>query len=303
MARIYNLKFLALLFAALVGVLAILPGSVFSQTIALTGYAWSDTIGWISLNCSNTSSCGTSNYAVSVATNGDLTGYAWSDNIGWIQFGNLSIGAMPSGSGTTATNANFSNGAMSGWIRALSADSLGWDGWISLKGSGYGVITTNGVFGGYAWGSDVVGWIDFSPALGQCTAVYSCQDSQTILYTNSSCITSTTQCAAPTFCSAGSSVCFYPPIEFDEGDNGLTGHLQILPLLVRAGTTATVYWDVSNASCMVEGNGNSWNTASGAEATSPITQQTTYTLDCTGVDGSTIHETATINILPVFQEL
>jgi hypothetical protein len=56
---------------------------------AITGWAWSDNIGWISLNCSNTSTCGTVNYGLSL--NGSLIqGYAWSDSVGWIKFGGLS---------------------------------------------------------------------------------------------------------------------------------------------------------------------------------------------------------------------
>ncbi len=78
---------------------------------------------------------------------------------------------------------------MTGWVKALSADGNGWDGWISLAGDGatwngsscvgandylgtnrcnYGVKLNliTGDFEGYAWGSDVVGWIDFNPAFG-----------------------------------------------------------------------------------------------------------------------------------------
>ena len=108
------------------------------------GWAWSDNIGWISLNCTNTSSCATSDYGVTVnPVNGGMTGYAWSDNIGWIQFNGL---------------VNLSTGAVSGWASALSADNLGWDGKIDLSG-----ITLSGTsFSGFAWGSDVVGWVDFS---------------------------------------------------------------------------------------------------------------------------------------------
>jgi hypothetical protein len=39
----------------------------------------------------------------------------------------------------------------------------GWDGWISLNGDNYGVSFSSVTqrFSGYAWGSDVVGWINF----------------------------------------------------------------------------------------------------------------------------------------------
>ncbi|MFA6099513.1 MAG: hypothetical protein WC750_01380 [Patescibacteria group bacterium] len=65
------------------------------------GWAWSDAIGWISLNDQNPSSCGTppcGNYGLNVAptasvqldgNNGQtLNGFVWSDNVGFICFGN-----------------------------------------------------------------------------------------------------------------------------------------------------------------------------------------------------------------------
>ncbi|GEM_PF-2770070 len=66
----------------------------------VSGFAWSDNIGWISFNCLNPGSdCSTTgNYGVvapanppystkvTELTNGSLKGYAWSENIGWISF-------------------------------------------------------------------------------------------------------------------------------------------------------------------------------------------------------------------------
>ncbi len=58
----------------------------------LTGYAWNDTIGWISFNCDQTSHggenrCAESNYKVTVNPGtGDFEGYAWNDIEGWIGF-------------------------------------------------------------------------------------------------------------------------------------------------------------------------------------------------------------------------
>ena len=58
----------------------------------------------------------------------------------------------------------------------------GWDGWIRLSGtatdgSPYGVsIMNNGSFSNdvnaYAWGGDVVGWVDFSPELAGSNIVH-----------------------------------------------------------------------------------------------------------------------------------
>lgn len=120
----------------------------------------------------------------------DFSGYAWSSNYGWIKFGGLS--GFPSGPGTTSDNAKMNGNNLSGWARACAVfhsgcsgdyyhgngtvnNNLtgnqsniylgGWDGWISLRGTGYGVTLNpvSNTFSGYAWGgSDVTGWINFS---------------------------------------------------------------------------------------------------------------------------------------------
>ena len=139
------------------------------------GYAWSETIGWISFNCADLGTCGTSNYYVNIDGSGNLTGYAWSENIGWIKFGGLNT--FPSGgNGTQQQNANINGINLKGWVRAcagtasgdcstMTSRTDGWDGWISLSGAGYGVSKNGTAYSGYAWGSDVVGWIDFSTIL------------------------------------------------------------------------------------------------------------------------------------------
>lgn len=133
----------------------------------LSGYAWSDSVGWVSLSCSNDSSCGSSNYGVSLDPEGSLDGYAWSSNIGWIQFGcptgGSCLSGFPSGSGTQAQNANINGNNLKGWARALSYGG-GWDGWVSLSGAGYGVTVATSTFSGYAWGGDVIGWLSFDAA-------------------------------------------------------------------------------------------------------------------------------------------
>jgi hypothetical protein len=146
----------------------------------LSGFAWSSNIGWISFNCTNTGTCTTSSYGVNVDDSqkdvggtGDFLGYAWSSNIGWISFNRSDTGNPPgapfnSGSGPIA-QIDWSTGAMTGWVRALSADGNGWDGWIKLSGtatdgSSYGLSLNGNDFSGYAWGSDVVGWISFNCA-------------------------------------------------------------------------------------------------------------------------------------------
>lgn len=149
-------------------------------SVALSGFAWSENIGWISFSAGNDHDdkvSGTqpspSSYGVRVDSTGALSGYAWSDNIGWIKFGGLS--SFPNA--TLGGNAILEDGLrLKGWARAcagtksgncssMASRTDGWDGWISLAGPGgsgrYGVELSNRKFGGFAWGSDVVGWINW----------------------------------------------------------------------------------------------------------------------------------------------
>ncbi len=145
-----------------------------------SGYAWSSNIGWVSMSCENAGTCEQGNYGVTLNDNGNLTGYAWSSNIGWLQFGGLS--GFPTGDGTQAVNARLNGNQLEGWVRFLSHGD-GWDGWVSLSGTSYGIIKTDdSKFLGYAWGSDVVGWMKMIPP----TAV--CEQSETGTLPNSATI-------------------------------------------------------------------------------------------------------------------
>ncbi|MCX6755207.1 MAG: hypothetical protein NT068_01530, partial [Candidatus Nomurabacteria bacterium] len=134
---------------------------------SLSGYAWSPNIGWINMN------------SLVYDASGNLTGYAWSPNVGWIQFGNLS-GFPTNMPGSVLANAKIdSNGDLSGWARVWSMtytapdhESFEWaSGWIDLSNTilGYhphfnlsGTGTNLGLGSGYAWGSRVTGWVNFS---------------------------------------------------------------------------------------------------------------------------------------------
>lgn len=121
----------------------------------VTGYAWSDNIGWIQMNPAF------GGVQVDSST-GNFSGYAWSDNIGWVDFAPTS--GFPEAPNEGA-KLNLSTGQITGWIKAIAADNNGWDGWIKMSGSwsnGVSVNLATGAFSGYAWGSDVVGWVSFS---------------------------------------------------------------------------------------------------------------------------------------------
>lgn len=156
-------------------------------------------VGWISLNSckdddrdgvSDPWSCGTSDYSVVVDhPSGNISGHAWSNNVGWISFNRSETLNPPgddpgSGSGPIAKiQMNGSDlGQVKGWGRALAAmadTEDGWDGWIHLSDNssspsrhpggpsyiaGDRGVTFNPSTGsvvGYAWGSEVLGWIKF----------------------------------------------------------------------------------------------------------------------------------------------
>lgn len=129
-----------------------------AASVSVTGYAWSDTIGWIQMNPS------LGGVTLDDVT-GDLNGYAWSDNIGWVSF-DATDGTHPSAIINNITTCGASC-VVSGWAKAIGADNNGWDGWIKMSDTvapAYSVNLdkTTGNFSGYAWGSDVVGWISFS---------------------------------------------------------------------------------------------------------------------------------------------
>ncbi len=162
----------------------------------LSGFAWSDNIGWISF--SSTSDGSVSAYSVKIDTaTGAISGSAWSENIGWISFDRSATNNPPSapfngGSGAIAS-IDWATGKVTGWARALAgcentpgvpvtscggsgagAASGGWDGWIRLSddananwvNKGVSINVSTGKFSGYAWGDEVMGWIDFAPTTG-----------------------------------------------------------------------------------------------------------------------------------------
>jgi len=112
-------------------VLLISASSVFAGTISSTNkYAWSNNIGWINFNATN------SNVVVSDTV---ITGYAWSPNYGWINL-------APTNGGITNSSGGLSGSA---WGENT--------GWINFEGVR---ISCAGKFTGTATG-DVVGTINF----------------------------------------------------------------------------------------------------------------------------------------------
>lgn len=304
-----------LLVLILAGISLLFPRLALSQPSGtqMTGYLWSDNVGWIDLNCANQGDCSPS-FGISVASDGTLSGYAWSELVGWVSANASDLAGCPSGT----CRAVLGTTALTGWLRIIAggtAESGGWDGFISLAGASpaYGVTYNSGVFAGYAWGDTNVGWVDFSLArstYNTCSAAYVC-NGQTIMQRDISCnedpLTPPITCTAPAFCSAGSSTCLYP----QTGANGADGNLRVLPTFVRSGATTWVYWDIINAErCDVVGsNGDSWSdmhsSGPSGQQSGAIYDRITFTLTCDPLDplAQSLVQTATVGIPPVFLEL
>ena len=134
-----------------------------------------------------------------------------------------------------------------------------------------------------------------------CTPTYSCSGQNVI----NNCTGAVVQSCSYQ-CGTGACILPPPPTFNPDAESDTTGHLQVRPSFIRRGGTTRVYWNVSNvSSCSVSGGADNWTGASsgeGGRTSSPLLQRTTFTLSCTGFDESTVEESATVNILPVFQE-
>ena len=130
-----------------------------SSSENVSGYAWSENIGWISFNCTNQDTCGSVDYGVDIAQDGIFSGHAWSEHVGWISFNASDLSGCPSG--TCQAEMNLGTGEISGWAKVLTSDE-----WISLRGTtpdyGLSLNMATKKFEGWAWGSDVVGWVSFN---------------------------------------------------------------------------------------------------------------------------------------------
>jgi hypothetical protein len=144
----------------------------------VSGWIWSDNIGWISLN--NITDGSAVDYGVNIdPSTGIFSGYAWSDSVGWISFNRSDTGVPPeppyNGGETFIACLDLSGGGqacdgvgpnkVSGWARIVNTGP-GWDGWIKLRDDAVytdGVLydKQDGQLEGWAW-SDDIGWISFN---------------------------------------------------------------------------------------------------------------------------------------------
>ena len=117
--------------------------------IGLNGYAWSENIGWLSFQ-------GPAHQVTINDETGAYGGYAWSSHIGWVKFAGDRARVCSATEGGDCSN-------------VISSNVSGWDGIIKLAGATYkteitGTAETGCSLTGYAWGSDVVGWLKMKGA-------------------------------------------------------------------------------------------------------------------------------------------
>ncbi|OIP77381.1 MAG: hypothetical protein AUK16_02000 [Parcubacteria group bacterium CG2_30_44_11] len=291
----------------------------FTQAVPLTGWMWAGAaadisgqkigLGWISLNCSNDNDCSPA-YSVQINPNLTVTGYGWSPYTGWVQFGGLS--GCPAGNCTArVTGSNAAGWELSGWARACAVFVSGcsgtlkdngapgyargnWDGWISLNCANTGGCGTSNYkvsvpsVGGFtagsnAWGSDVLGRVnfafaDFNPP---CTPHNTCSaDLSQSTATNLWCTDGTpVDCSVGQTCSPVSGSCTANPV-MPPGE--------IIPsqTVVKPGDVITITWTSGGdpSSCTLTANDglNVIGGATGSTDSNPITlNRTIYTLTCT----------------------
>jgi hypothetical protein len=139
------------------------------------GSANSTGVGWISMNNVTPGAGGAVSYGVNIPTiDGSLSGYAWSENVGWISFNGTDLANCPGATPAQRVGNSIQGWARIIGIKTEyeASNSGGWLGCVKLNGtaqngSTYGVQINTGVtpntLSGYAW-SDELGWIDFSRA-------------------------------------------------------------------------------------------------------------------------------------------
>jgi hypothetical protein len=161
--------FLVSIFLAAACVLS--PGAVLADSgDNVSGFAWSENIGWVTSNCTDTGTCADSDYGINIGADEKLSGYAWSENIGWITFNESDLAGCPTGPCAATVDLDCPAGkcTVSGWAKVL-ANGGGWDGWVKLGGTAQDgspyplyIDSSTGEFHGWAWSDQVLGWLSFN---------------------------------------------------------------------------------------------------------------------------------------------
>ncbi len=162
-----------------------------AEEITFSGYGWSGLTGWMQLQGPS--------YGLKATPSGteriNLSGYAWTSTVGWISFEQTSVSDCASQIVVGSRQPNVSGCSpyidytgvgpyqVRGYARACAVfktgcsgdlkeneERGGWDGYISLNSGngswGWQLSADKTKISGYAWGSEVIGWLDVD---GTCT--------------------------------------------------------------------------------------------------------------------------------------
>lgn len=147
-------------------------------TSATSSATWGTSFGWVSLNSCNNTPCQNPTFGVNLDENsGLLTGQGWSNFLGWVTFDQNVIDPDSGdqiGASVCGSQAKLSSDGVNfeGWARATVATTSPtgfWNGCISMSGTtssgdSYGVTfdPATGDISGSAWGSWLIGWLNFA---------------------------------------------------------------------------------------------------------------------------------------------
>ncbi|MEK7545526.1 MAG: hypothetical protein AAB554_00445 [Patescibacteria group bacterium] len=154
----------SLVFGVGVFVLLLIPRSAEAAVHNVSGWAWSGSLGWISMDCNNpgTGCVGAGgDYGLDFDDDNNLSGWAWSTTAGWICFGATcdgAAGAPPGGTPSSPVSAadhycpgfvpcayyDTTDQEIHGWAYVISmTDGANYRGWISLNCTDVGTNTAS----------------------------------------------------------------------------------------------------------------------------------------------------------------
>jgi hypothetical protein len=143
----------SLVFGVGLFLLLLVPHPAAAAVHNVSGWAWSGNLGWISMDCNNSSDCAGAggDYGLDFDDDNNLSGWAWSGSAGWICFGATCDGAVgvPS-SGTPSSPADAADHYCPGFVPCAYYDTTD----QQLHGWAYAVSMTEGV--------DYRGWISLN---------------------------------------------------------------------------------------------------------------------------------------------
>lgn len=188
-----HLSYFVLLFTL---VFAVGP-AIAGREHTVSGWAWADTVGWISLNCTNiVGECDRSNYGVTIDPDmGKFSGYAWSDHVGWVSFmRNATMGTPPAapfnGSEDYSALWNKTTNAVTGWAKILS---MGSGGWLQFRNATLHPATAH--INGWMWNGNTdgsgIGWVTLTNVAVAQSVVNLPPEAPTITAINNTAVTNT----------------------------------------------------------------------------------------------------------------